>query len=129
MRHTVGQRIGLALAGAGDDQQRTSVVGVAMLDGAPLFRIELVEIGGSHGESIPSERRGSVIPVSFANASLTLRDAGLSVGRRTASLPSMRGMLRLGRGCRTKALLIAGLLREPVTLSTDYQQAEFGEQL
>jgi hypothetical protein len=42
-----------------------------MLDGAPLFRIELVEIDGGHGEIDPRTRRGSVIPVSFAILALT----------------------------------------------------------
>ena len=44
----VGERVGLARAGAGDDQQRAGDVGAlardAVLDGAPLLRIEAFEI-------------------------------------------------------------------------------------
>ena len=48
MRDAMGERVGLAGSGAGDDQQRRNgpVARRAMLDGAPLFRIEAFEIGG-----------------------------------------------------------------------------------
>ena len=49
MGNAVGQRVGLAGSGAGDDQQRTADPAVsssnAMLDGPALFGIELFEIG------------------------------------------------------------------------------------
>jgi len=45
--HPMGERVGLARPGAGDDQERTVVRRAdAVLDGAPLLRIELGEIGG-----------------------------------------------------------------------------------
>src|SRR4051812_47537697 len=49
------QRVGLAGAGAGNHQQRRrGRAADAMLDGAPLLRIEGVEIGRRwHGESFP----------------------------------------------------------------------------
>ena len=48
MRHAMGKRIGLAGSCAGDHQQRRKRARArrAMLDGAPLFRIEAFEIGG-----------------------------------------------------------------------------------
>ena len=49
MRDAVGQRVGLAGAGAGDDQQRPGDAAVAMLDGQALLGIELGEIGGLEG--------------------------------------------------------------------------------
>jgi hypothetical protein len=50
MRDAVGEGVGLAGSGAGDDQQRRTWTGPrAMLDGAPLFRIETVEVGGCRG--------------------------------------------------------------------------------
>ena len=47
MRHAVCQRVGLAGSSAGDHQKRRAPArfGRAMLDGAPLFRIEVFEIG------------------------------------------------------------------------------------
>ena len=51
MRHAVRQRIGFAGPGAGDHEQRrrgTPSPADPMLDGAPLFRIERVEIGRLH---------------------------------------------------------------------------------
>ena len=47
MRDAVGQRVGLARAGAGDDQQRRGRQSPrdAVLDGAPLLGIERLEIG------------------------------------------------------------------------------------
>ena len=46
----MGQRIGLARAGAGDDQQRAGVdeFRPAVFDGAALVRVELGQIGGGH---------------------------------------------------------------------------------
>ena len=41
MRNSMGKRVGLAGAGAGNDEEWS----VAMLGGAPLVGIELVEIG------------------------------------------------------------------------------------
>ena len=48
IRHAMRQRIGLARAGASDDQQRTGFIGHTMRDGAPLVRIELVETSWGH---------------------------------------------------------------------------------
>ncbi len=47
VRDAMGQRVGLARSGAGDDQQRPA----GMLDRAPLLGVQLVEIGGriEHG--------------------------------------------------------------------------------
>src|SRR5258708_2194787 len=57
MRHAMGERVGLAGSGTGNYQQRRTKAGRsrAMLDGAPLLRIEIFEIGGSqwHGTMIP----------------------------------------------------------------------------
>ncbi len=48
----MGQRVGLARAGAGDDEERPGGARVAdadaMLDGVPLLRIELFEMGEGH---------------------------------------------------------------------------------
>ena len=49
MRDAVGQRVGLARSRAGDHQQRRTTVPSptdAMLDGAPLLRIEVFKIAG-----------------------------------------------------------------------------------
>ena len=48
MGHPMGERVGLAGPGAGDHQQRRKWAGSrrAVLDGAPLFRIEAFEVGG-----------------------------------------------------------------------------------
>ena len=47
MRDAMGEGVGLAGSGAGDDQQRRARTrSRTMLDGAPLFRIEAVEVGG-----------------------------------------------------------------------------------
>ena len=60
MRDPMGERVGLAGAGARDDEQRAAggsrrAVRKAMLDGAALFGIELFEIGdGGHGELVAS---------------------------------------------------------------------------
>src|SRR5665647_225025 len=50
MRDAVGERVGLAGAGAGDDQQRGCVIerAAAVLDGAALLGVELGEIGSGH---------------------------------------------------------------------------------
>jgi hypothetical protein len=55
------QRVGLAGTGTGDYQQRRERARSrrAMLDGAPLFRIEAVEIGGRwHGMFVLGWRIG-----------------------------------------------------------------------
>jgi hypothetical protein len=47
MRHPMGEGVGLAGSGAGDDQQRRAGTrSGTMLDRTPLFRIEVVEVGG-----------------------------------------------------------------------------------
>ncbi len=60
MRHAVGERVGLARAGAGDDEQGRSRTRIAladaMLDGAPLLRIELFEMGEGHRRSEADSR-------------------------------------------------------------------------
>ena len=50
VRHPMRQRVGLAGAGAGDDQQRAGLGEgrAAVLHGAPLLRVELGEMGGGH---------------------------------------------------------------------------------
>ena len=50
MRHTVRQRVGLARAGTGYDQERRRAgdVRAAELNGAALFRIEMGEMRGGH---------------------------------------------------------------------------------
>ena len=50
MRDPMRQRVGLAGAGAGDDQQRAGVdeFRPAVFHGAALVRVELGEIGGGH---------------------------------------------------------------------------------
>jgi hypothetical protein len=56
MGHAVRQRIGLAGPGAGDHQQRRERARSrrAMLDGAPLFRIEAFKMGCRwHGMIVP----------------------------------------------------------------------------
>jgi hypothetical protein len=59
MGNAMGEGVGLSRAGAGNHQQGgcgNAVRGPdAMLDGAPLLRIEGIEIGGSrwHVESVP----------------------------------------------------------------------------
>ena len=54
MGDAVRQRVGLARAGAGDDEQRQPRRAVllpdAVLDGPPLLRIEGLKVGGSHGQ-------------------------------------------------------------------------------
>src|SRR5947209_20580107 len=66
MRDAVGKGVGLAGSGAGDDQQRRGWTGHrAMLDGAPLFRIKAVEVGGCrwHEDSRrPEKKSDSAIP-------------------------------------------------------------------
>ena len=51
----MGEGVGLARAGAGDDQQRPAdrSVADAMLDGAALLRVQAMEVVdlGEHGES------------------------------------------------------------------------------
>jgi hypothetical protein len=54
MGDAVGEGVGLARSGAGDDQQRRARTGPrAMLDGAPLLRIEAVEVGGCRWHENP----------------------------------------------------------------------------
>lgn len=50
----MGQRIGLARTGAGNDQKwPSSRIRYTMLNRPPLFAVEAIEIGGVHGhESI-----------------------------------------------------------------------------
>ena len=73
MGDPMGERVGLARAGAGDDEERP-VVGRgradAVLDGAPLLRIELGQVGGHRrGESPAGRRRQrTTFPVLFATA-------------------------------------------------------------
>ena len=65
MRDAMRQRVGLARAGAGDDQQRgRRAIRPAMLDGAALFRVELGEIGSCHRPEEKPEK-----PISSALAS------------------------------------------------------------
>jgi hypothetical protein len=45
MRDAMSKRVRLARAGACDDQQRSGNTSVAMLDRAPLFGVQSVEIG------------------------------------------------------------------------------------
>ncbi len=60
MRDAVGERVGLARAGAGDDEQRRGGTRIAladaMLDGAPLLRIELFEMSEGHRRSEADSR-------------------------------------------------------------------------
>ena len=60
MRDTVGERIRLSRARPGDDEERGTgrawLIAHAMLDGASLFGIELVEIGDGHGQRIVPDR-------------------------------------------------------------------------
>jgi len=52
VRHPVRQSVGLARAGAGDDQERRRLVQrvAAVLDGAPLFGVQFGESAGARGE-------------------------------------------------------------------------------
>ena len=49
MGHAVGERLGLAATGSGDDEQRTSDVGTVtrntVLDGPPLLSVETCQMG------------------------------------------------------------------------------------
>ena len=53
----IGERVGLAGARAGNDEQRRNVVesAAAMLDRAALLRIEFREIGGAHRSAFPAD--------------------------------------------------------------------------
>ena len=57
VRHAMRQRVGLARAGARNDQERfgeaVSQRPDAMFDGPSLFRIELGKVGGGHGRIVP----------------------------------------------------------------------------
>jgi hypothetical protein len=57
VRHAMGQRVGLARAGARNDQERVgaaiSLRPDAMFDGPSLLRIELGKVGGGHGRIVP----------------------------------------------------------------------------
>jgi hypothetical protein len=73
VRYPMGQRIGLAGSGAGDDQQRPKGARprCAMLDGAPLFWIETVgyAAAGCTGSSVLVKKSNSVVPVAVTTAS------------------------------------------------------------
>ena len=64
MGDAMGQRVGLAGSGAGDHQQRRERARprCAVLDGAPLFRIEAVEVGGCrlHGVDGPCVKKSEL---------------------------------------------------------------------
>ena len=62
MAHAVGKRVGLARAGARDDQERAAIRCIAsVLDGATLPGVEGVEIVVLGGRIVPRRRGGIVL--------------------------------------------------------------------
>ena len=69
----VGQRRGLARAGAGNDEERPAGARPAMRRGPALFRVERIEPGGGHQGEFASQGMGTqeiTIPVLFAITNL-----------------------------------------------------------
>src|ERR1700704_3438291 len=94
MGHPVGERVGFSRSGPGNRQQRRKRTRsrCAVLDGAPLFRIETVEVGGCrrHGDDLPPRKKSdSAIPF---------------VLTRTSALLARRQTLRNGSGHLTLTL-------------------------
>ncbi len=58
MRHAVRKRVGLAGAGAGNDQQWRDLIEspAAVFDRAALFGIERCEVGSGHARARASQR-------------------------------------------------------------------------